>query len=196
MPFRIKSKQALTDQGLLDAFINSGNLEWLGILYQRYMHLVYGVCLKYYKDRDLAQDGVMEIFEKLAKDLPNHQIREFKPWLYVITKNHCLMALRHMKSIQAHEGLLKIETALFMENSFDWHPFEKDGQDDLEERLKACLEKLKLQQKACIEQFYLEKKCYQEIGQSLNLDLKNVKSYIQNGKRNLKNCLEGVYEEA
>ena len=64
---------------------------------------------------------------------------------------------------------------------------------DLEEslvKLESCIKKLKADQKICIEQFYLEKRCYQEIVEKTNIELKKVKSFIQNGKRNLKICLE------
>lgn len=194
MFFQTKPKQVFTDDELLDKFREHFDILWLGQLYGRYMHLVYGVCMKYLKDREWAQDCVMEIFEKLVKELPVNDVINFKPWLYVVTKNHCLMALRHRKSIQTRENILKINQPVFMENSFHWHPFENNGHEQLEERLKECMEKLKTQQKSCIELFYLEKKCYNEISEMLNIDIKNVKSFIQNGKRNLKICIEETNE--
>jgi RNA polymerase sigma-70 factor (ECF subfamily) len=195
MPFHISPKKVLTDDELLEKFKEHGDLDVLGQLYERYMHLVYGVCLKYYKDREQAQDGVMEIFEKLIKELPDKEVNNFKPWLYVVTKNHCLMAIRHQKSIQTQMHKIQIDQSVFMENSFDWHPFENNGQEHMEDLLQICLNKLKAQQKSCIEQFYLEKKCYKEISDNLNLDVKKVKSFIQNGKRNLKICLDGAHEK-
>lgn len=195
MPFHIKPKKAITDDELLEKFKKHGDLDVLGQLYERYMHLVYGVCLKYFKDREQAQDGVMEIFEKLIKELPDKVIINFKPWLYVVTKNHCLMAIRHQKSIQTQMHKIQIDQSVFMENGFDWHPFENNGQENMEDLLQICLDKLKNQQKLCVEQFYLEKKCYKEISDNLNLDVKKVKSFIQNGKRNLKICLDGAHEK-
>lgn len=195
MPFRIKPKNNYTDEELLEKYRDNGDHDWLGQLYSRYMHLVYGVCLKYLKEREQAQDSVIEIFEKLVKELPNRDVNHFKPWLYVVTKNHCLMAIRHQKSVKTRENIFLINQTDFMENSFDLHPFDNNGQEILEDQLKKCLEKLKNQQKICVEQFYLEKKCYKEISEFLSLDIKKVKSYIQNGKRNLKICLEEAYEE-
>ncbi len=194
MPLRLLPRKPFSDEELLDKFRKDGDMDELGQLYKRYMHLVYGVALKYLKNRDRAQDCVMEIFEKLVKELPGKEINSFKPWLHVVTKNYCLMALRHDKSVQTREADYKNIQLLFVENDYDWHPFENNGHDDLDEKLKGCLEKLKAQQKLCIEQFYLEKRCYKEISESLSIDIKKVKSFIQNGKRNLKICLEGTYE--
>ena len=104
-----------SDEELLRNFRESGNLDVLGELYSRYMHLVYGVSLKYLSDRDDAQDAVMQIFEKLIHDLPRHEVTNFKSWLYVLTKNHCLMEIRSRKSTDKRLEGLKIEQE-FMES--------------------------------------------------------------------------------
>ena len=178
-----------SDEELLEKFRLLGNLDLLGELFARYMHLVYGVSLKYFKDRDEAQDAVMNIFEKLIVDLPKHKVQNFKSWLYVLTKNHCLMEIRSRKSTDRKLEGLKIEQE-FMESADELHPIDRED-DSIEDALKDCIEKLKSEQKQCIELFYYKKQCYQEVAEKLNMDEKKVKSYLQNGKRNLKICLEG-----
>ena len=178
-----------SDEELLEKFRLLGNLDLLGELFARYMHLVYGVSLKYFKDRDEAQDAVMNIFEKLIVDLPKHKVQNFKSWLYVLTKNHCLMEIRSRKSTDRKLEGLKIEQE-FMESADELHPIDRED-DSIEDALKNCIEKLKSEQKQCIELFYYKKLCYQEVAEKLNMDEKKVKSYLQNGKRNLKICLEG-----
>jgi RNA polymerase sigma-70 factor (ECF subfamily) len=178
-----------TDEELLAEFSASGNLEVLGELYSGYMHLVYGVCLKYLNDRDEAKDAVMQIFEKLISEIPKQRIENFRSWLHVVTRNFCLMELRSKKS---HEEKLKewtINTNDFMEYAYDLHPIDKD-EPDMEVALTDCIEKLKDEQKKCIRQFYFENRCYNEIAVSLGVDVNKVKSHLQNGKRNLKLCLE------
>ena len=155
------------------------------------MHLVYGVALKYLGERESAQDAVMQIFEKLIPDLPRQEVRNFKSWLYVISKNHCLMELRSRKSRDQKADSIKTELE-FMESGGEMHPIDEDS-DSLEDALKACIEKLKDEQKQCIRMFYYEKRCYREIALTLNMEEKKVKSLLQNGKRNLKICLEGTY---
>jgi RNA polymerase sigma-70 factor (ECF subfamily) len=177
-----------SDEELLLQFRKSGNLELLGELYSRYMHLVYGVSLKYLEDRDEAKDSVMEIFEKLITELPRHQVEVFKSWLYVLTKNHCLMQLRSRKQAEKKLEGLKIEHD-FMESSDEMHPIDREDQSH-EKELRECIEELKLEQKQCIELFYYQQLCYREISLQLQMDEKKVKSYLQNGKRNLKICLE------
>ncbi|MEN8201426.1 MAG: sigma-70 family RNA polymerase sigma factor [Bacteroidota bacterium] len=179
----------ISDKDLLDTYRKTSSLEVLGELYARYMHLVYGVSLKYFGDRSDAQDAVMHIFEKLVEDLPRHEVRNFKSWLYVLTKNHCLMEIRSKKSSDQRLEGLKIEQE-FMESADELHPMDRED-EIIEKALKECIEKLKSEQKQCIELFYYQKLCYQEIAEKLGINEKKVKSYLQNGKRNLKICLEG-----
>jgi RNA polymerase sigma-70 factor (ECF subfamily) len=178
-----------TDEELLQLFDRNGSLDTLGVLYSRYMHLVYGVSLKYLGNREDAKDVVMQIFEKLIIDLPGQEVRNFKSWLYVLTKNYCLMQIRSNKSAGGRMEGYKIERE-FMESEQALHPIDKEDHS-VEEALKNCIEQLKIEQKQCIELFYYEKLCYQEIAEKLKMSEKKVKSYLQNGKRNLKICLEG-----
>jgi RNA polymerase sigma factor (sigma-70 family) len=179
-----------TDEWLIAKFKSTGDLEFLGQLYEKYMHLVYGVCLKYLKDRDASQDATMQIFEKLIVELPKRDVQNFKPWLHVISKNHCLMYLRSLKSRSAREEKLFENTDIFMESSYELHHNSESGLEEDLEALKKCISKLKQEQKECVKLFYLDEKCYQEIADEINVDLKKVKSLIQNGKRNLKICIE------
>jgi RNA polymerase sigma-70 factor, ECF subfamily len=178
-----------TDEELISEFSSSGNLELLGLLYSSYMHLVYGVCLKYLKDRDEAKDAVMQIFEKIITELPKQKIENFRGWLYVVTKNYCLMHLRSMKSQEEKFSEWIIDNSVFMENNTDLHPIDDDG-SDMEAALKDCIKRLKDEQGDCIRLFYFEDRCYNEIALRLNIDEKKVKSYLQNAKRNLKLCME------
>ena len=178
------------DEWYIARFRKKGDLEDLGKLYGRYMHLVYGVCIKYLKDREAARDAVMHIFEKLIIEIPKRQIENFKPWLHVLTKNHCLMQLRAGKAKTSQREKMLADTGFFMENSYELHP---DNEQALERDLavmKKCIELLKQQQKECVKLFYLEEKSYREISGELDIELKKVKSLIQNGKRNLKICIE------
>ncbi len=190
--FKNKEK---SDEELLDAFQKSGNIELLGMLFERYMHLIYGVCLKYLKNKDDAQDAVIEIYEKLGKELLEKQVETFKPWLYVVTKNYCLMELRKQQSQLKKAKEFEKNELSFMESTQNIH-LNTDGwePEEMDKRLQECLSKLRDHQRSCIELFYFKELCYQEISDNLNIDLKKVKSYIQNGKRNLKICIESYSE--
>jgi RNA polymerase sigma-70 factor (ECF subfamily) len=179
----------ITDEELLRQFNRNGSLETLGALYSRYMHLVYGVSLKYLESREDARDAVMQIFEKLISDLPGQEIRNFKSWLYVLTKNFCLMQIRSQKSADGRLEGYKFEQE-FMESGSEMHPMDRED-PSAEADLQRCMDKLKKEQKQCIELFYYQNRCYQEIAEQLGIDEKKVKSFLQNGKRNLKICLEG-----
>ena len=179
-----------SDDRLIAKFKSTGDLEYLGKLFDKYMHLVYGVCLKYLKEREASQDATMQIFEKLMVELPKREIDNFKPWLHVITKNHCLMQLRSQKIKFAQQEKLVSEQDYFMESSIELHLNNEPVLEHDLETLRKCIEQLKSEQKECVSLFYLEEKCYQEISDELNFELKKVKSFIQNGKRNLKICME------
>jgi RNA polymerase sigma-70 factor (ECF subfamily) len=194
MHFKIQGKQShhKTDEELIDEFTSSGSLEVLGELYSQYMHLVYGVCLKYLKERDDAKDAVMQIFEKIITEIPKQSIGNFRGWLYVVTRNFCLMHLRSMKS--QDEKLIEWanDTSVFMEYSSALHPIDEDG-EEMEKDLEDCIKRLKDEQAESIRLFYYENRCYSEIAACLNTDEKKVKSHLQNAKRNLKLCLEGKH---
>jgi len=179
------------DEDLIREFRAESDLEILGELYSRYMHLVYGVCLKYLKERDESMDAVMQIFEKLITEIPKHDIENFRGWLHVVTRNHCLMILRSKKSSDEKLKEWMSESEIFMENDSSLHPLdESSNQVMIEKDLEDCIERLKEEQKQCIRLFYFGNKCYNEIASGLRMDEKKVKSHLQNGKRNLKLCLE------
>ena len=174
-----------SDEELLRLYQQEDNLKWLSALYLRYASLLYGVCLKYLKNRDEAQDAVMQIHEKLIRDLHRHEIQHFRGWIYVSARNHCLMQLRAQKGARTEEI-----SPFLMENSTDGHPDVASWKEERDSRLQECLQKLAHPQQTCVTLFYLEEKCYKEISAITGFDANQVKSYIQNGKRNLKNCLE------
>ncbi len=191
MIFRIpgKKKNVKSEEELLAEFRSSGDLELLGELYSGYMHLVYGVCLKYLKNRDSSMDAVMQIFEKLITEIPRHEVENFGSWLHVVTKNYCLMQLRSEKTQSEKLAGWINESSVFMENDPELHPIDEDS-PDIDKALGDCIERLKEEQRRCIRLFYYENRCYNEIADMLKMEEKQVKSYLQNGKRNLKICLE------
>jgi len=184
-----KREKYRSDEELISDFTLSGNLDLLGDLYTRYMPLVYGVCLKYLKNREESSDAVMQIFEKLISEIPKQRIENFRSWLHVVTKNYCLMQLRSEKSKKERFDEWLNDPVVFMENSISLHPIDED-RTDIDKRLLDCIEKLKMEQKECIQLFYFDNKCYKEIASFMDLDENKVKSYLQNAKRNLKICLE------
>jgi RNA polymerase sigma-70 factor, ECF subfamily len=189
--FKIKGRlpNQKSDEDILAELRSGGNLDLLGQLYSRYMHLVYGVCLKYLRNRDESMDVVMQIFEKLIIEIPKQKIDNFRSWLHVVTKNYCLMKIRSEKARTEKTIEWMSNNVLFMEYEYFLHPIDDDEQEK-EKLLMDCIEKLKHEQKECIKQFYYNDSCYAEIAANLNIDEKKVKSYLQNAKRNLKLCIE------
>lgn len=179
-----------SDAELIDEYKRSRDNLFVGILYKRYAHLVLGLCIKYLKDRDESQDAVMQIFEKLLADLLKHKVDFFKSWLYTFSKNHCLMQLRQRqarlkKDIELHEN-----ASLFMENDGGLHHNDAGSREAQYQVLEGAISELNQEQKVCIEWFYLKDKSYVEIAEITGYSLNEVKSYIQNGKRNLKLKIE------
>lgn len=177
--------KSFEDEELVALYKKSGELAIVGELYNRYTSLTYGVCLKYLKDREESKDAVMHIFEKLIVTLKDHEISQFKGWLYVTARNHCLMQLRAGKNKKFEEI-----SPFLMESGEDVHLLEGPEIESNLSKLESCIETLPEEQKQCVKLFYLEKKCYKEITELTGFELNKVKSYIQNGKRNLKICME------
>lgn len=179
----------LSDEELVEIYRQKGDMELLGQLYQRYTGLVFGVCMKYLKNEDDSKDAVMQIFEKLIVTLKEHEVNNFKSWLHVLTKNHCLMWLRskkntHYKDIQEINFEKNVELTYHLHHNNEGH-----AERDLK-NLKMAISSLPSGQKECIELFYLHEKCYKEIVDITGFELKKVKSYIQNGRRNLRIYME------
>jgi RNA polymerase sigma-70 factor (ECF subfamily) len=175
----------LDDLELIRQYKASGDLEILGQLFTRYTSLVFGVCLNYLRNREEAKDTVMQVFEKLVQSLKEHNVENFKGWLYVSTRNQCLMYLR------ARKGKFNEEISPeLMENELFLHPEEEPEIEQNITKLEKCIEQLAEKQRWCVQLFFLEEKCYKDITNLTGFDLNKVKSYIQNGKRNLKICME------
>ena len=176
----------MTDKELLAKYDTDHDSRWLGILLQRYTLLLLGVCMKYLKNEEEAKDSVQQIFLKVIQELQKYKVEYFKSWLYMVAKNHCLMKLRDRQSKIPVELTEKLMAA--PEETTDW---QNVLQNDLTmEMMETSLKQLNPEQQQCVTLFYLEKKSYQEITGITGFSLLQVKSYIQNGKRNLRILIE------
>lgn len=176
----------MDEKQLLQYYKETGSLDALGKLYAPYMSLLYGVCYKYLQDAEQSQDAVMQIFDELINKLRVYEVDNFKSWVYVYARNFCLMQLRKNKQItkvDIEENLYESEKMLNDDDEKKW------GEQDFE-KLESCIAGLNQEQELCIRMFYLEQKCYKDIAEQTGHDIARVKSYIQNGRRNLKICME------
>jgi len=175
-----------SDKELVAAFKETGNINHLSTLYQRYMDLVFGVCLKYFKDSERSKDAVMDIFDELHTKLKVHEVENFKGWVHVLARNYCLMQLRSPRNLKTTEF-----NPAFMQSEQNTHlNGETFDKEENFRKLERCMEALPTEQRRTVELFYLENKCYNEIAELTGFDWSKVRSYIQNGKRNLKICME------
>lgn len=175
-----------TDAELVQAYREQGSMPVLGNLYNRYMDMVYGICLKYLQEPEDAQDAVMAIFEELVIKLRQHQVENFKSWLYTLSRNHCLMRLRSLKrspTVKFGDTVMHSEAEQHLEDVLN--------REENLKQLETCLESLADNQRKVIELFYLQGKCYHTISAETGIEWAHVRSYIQNGRRNLRICMEG-----
>lgn len=181
---------------------NSHEVAYIGELYQRYTHLVYGVCMKYLHNETEAEDMTMQIFEKLIVELKKHNVSAFKPWLHMVVKNHCMMHFRKENTKGKKSSKLSFELGQLMENEPHDHLIEaEDEKQEAEDRafvlkyLKDGMEELKEEQRECIELFYIKNCSYTETAKLTGYSVNEVKSYLQNGKRNLKKYITSKNNE-
>ena len=197
MPFlRSPRRDDRADEDLAAAYRRDGDPEVLGLLYGRYLELVYGLCLQYLKDAGRAEDAAMDVYEQLAAQLRRHEVAHFRPWLYRLARNHCLMIVRRPASHLSPRST-SVATAGGVEvdgmQIADLAHLDLDAAADREadlRRLEACAAELAAGQATCIRRFYLEGASYADLAAELAWPLGRVRSAIQNGRRNLKKCVE------
>jgi len=185
VPFLKNIASDKSDSELVQQYKQSQDLNALAELFQRYMDLVYGVCLKYLKQAENAQDSTLALFEEVGAKLLKHEVDNFKGWLYTLAKNHCLMRLRSEKKqtiVNFDVTLVQSEETVHLNGALE--------KEENFKRLEHCMGQLINDQRRVIELFYLESKCYNEIAELTGIDWNKVRSYIQNGRRNLKLCME------
>lgn len=178
-------QENLTDEELLKRYCDSGELVYFVEAYKRYMPLVYGVALKYLKRPEDAQDAVMQLFEELIVKVKETEIQSFKAWLYTCIRNNCLMEIR-----KRSKNLSVSLDDSFMEFCDDFHLTVVSESENREESLRECVESLPEKQRISVKYFFFNELSYKEVEERTGFSLKMVKSFIQNGKRNLKLCLE------
>lgn len=180
-----KLHKHITDQELLERFYADHDNQWLGILLERYTLLLLGVCMKYLKDEEQARDSVQQIFLKAITELHKYRVDYFKSWIYMVAKNHCLMQLRDKPGKNTVEVKDNIpaeaiegdkESLLLNERTYEY--------------MSEALKELNADQQLCVTLFYMEKKSYQQIAEQTGYNMMQVKSHIQNGKRNMRILIE------
>lgn len=179
----------MPDQELLHKF-HDGNNRYIGVLLERYTLLLFGVCIKYLRNEEDAKDAVQQIFLKVISELKKYKVEHFKSWLYMVARNHCLMHLREKSNFKISE--LDESLPLPQKNLETETVYEKEK---LHSALEASLDELQEAQKTCLTLFYLNKKSYTEISGITGFNMMQVKSHIQNGKRNLKILVEKKLEK-
>ena len=175
----------IDDADLLQNFYKDHDNKWLGILLPRYTLLLLGVCMKYLKNEEDARDCVQQIFLKVINELHKYRVEYFKSWIYMIAKNHCLMKLRRNKAIA-----VELNEQITLAINDNLNKTEQIEKDKLLAKMQEAIEKLNPQQQQCVNLFYLQKKSYAEITEITGLTMMQVKSHLQNGKRNLKMMME------
>jgi len=184
-----KKKEYVSDEDLLLQYKQSGDKDLFADLFKKHVTSVYGTCLFYLQDKDEAQDATMVLFEKLMLDIGSREINNFKAWLSFVVRNHCISLIRKNKTASKHrKSYYEFEME---ETSYEAEEKIQSVSDDLLlQEMKNCLPRLKDRQRLCVERFYLHSKSYQDIADETGYSLNEIKSHIQNGKRNLKLMIE------
>lgn len=179
------NRSKLSDRELVERYRYSYDTAYIGVLFQRYTHLLFGVCMKYLKNEERAKDAVMEVFEKVIGDLRRHDVEEFRPWVYTVTRNHCLMGLRKDKTQSVrHEDYSHFVRSI-MEDDGSVH-LNGASPEETDRKLMQAIDRLKEEQQRCVRLFYFEERSYEQIQELTGYTFKEVKSHLQNGKRNLR----------
>ena len=187
--FRKIKYDQLSDEELIRRYSSSENTEYVGELFSRYSHLVFGICLNFLKDRNDSKDAVITIFERIIHELKKQEVDKFKNWLFSVSRNYCLNQIRSKNRLSLREKIFSDE----FENEIVSETELTDNEQEVE-IIQQAIKELKEEQSICIHLFYFEQKSYADIVVETGYSNEQVKSYIQNGKRNLKNILKSNYE--
>jgi len=180
-----------SDEDLLALYVQTNSSGYFGELYNRYIPLIYGLCLKYLQDTERAEEATMELFKTLLPEVSGYEIKDFKTWIYSVAKNHCLQIVGKEKQ----HILVDLDTSSVEEFDNVLNLLEGNGPKDEIAALNHCIQKLPIQQKISISLFFKEEMSYEDIVEKTGYLLKTVKSQIQSGKRNLKTCVEKYRNE-
>lgn len=179
-----KNITKLSNEELFEIYKNGRQTVLFHELYRRYIPMLYGLCLKYLRNEQDAQDAIMDLFEYLNEKISNYEIANFHSWLYTVAKNHCLLKIRKENQVYFEDINEEI-----MENDYFFTLLDEEKSNEKKSALEYCMKDLGEEQRTTVEYFYYENKSYADIVLLTGYTLNNVKSYIQNGKRNLKNCI-------
>lgn len=190
-----KERKPLKDSELIDCYRNSHDPKYVGELYQRYLHLVTYICSNYLEVDEDIEDASMDIFEKLLDELKRHEIRDFKNWLHSVTRNHCLKILRKKNPVILSEKVTKLNGSAFLGLRQEFGVGIKEDKHQIIRQMMQGLQWLNNEQRECLEHFYLDDMSYKQVADYTGYSVNQVKSHIQNGKRNLKIYLSNQENE-
>lgn len=173
-----------SDEELIVHYQQSGDNQWLGLLLERHTLLLLGIAMKYLKDKAQAQDAVQQVFIKTITNFPKEPVQNFKGWLYILMRNHCFGVLRNANFHASDEVLIHLESPESKSHE-EWMSDEL-----MRQQMHQAIESLNAEQQICIRLFYIEERSYKEIMERTQFSFEQVKSYVQNGKRNLKIALQ------
>lgn len=181
-----KQRNSKSDVELIECYRNSHDPKYVGELYQRYLHLVTYICSNYLEVDEDIEDASMDIFEKLLDELKRHEISDFKNWLHSVTRNHCLKLLRKKNPVVLSEKVTKLNGSAFLELREEFGIGIQEDKHEIIRQMMRGLRWLNKEQRECLEHFYLDRLSYKQVSDYTGYSINQVKSYIQNGKRNLK----------
>lgn len=160
----------MTDEEILHG-VSQGNQQALEVLLAEYAGFLHSFLEHLTKDRELAEELVQDIFLKVweARDTLM-QIRDFKSYLFIISRNHALKVVDKMLTERKRHA--------------EWKKQHFDTHDELisEDRLSLvdeAISKLPPQQLKVWTMSRREGKQYSEIAAELKLSKETVKYYLK-----------------
>ena len=177
-----------SDEQMVQRFQKSGDTYYAALLFERYNELTVSMSLSYLKNQMDAEDATMECFEVLVRDLATTEVKNFGGWYYSVVRNLLLKYKRQSKKVQSTDLVEDVHAnaaEMDVEELFDDMP-----KPEMEAVLEEAFSALKEEQATALKLFFLEGKSYDAIAAAMEVDIKKVKSLIQNGKRKMKIVLE------
>ncbi|MEL6655687.1 MAG: sigma-70 family RNA polymerase sigma factor [Bacteroidota bacterium] len=187
----LKSQDQKSDEELVRQFQQSGDRFLLGLLLRRYSQSILGTCHYYLRQPQDAEDAAMEVCELIVRQLQKpKEIKRFKDWVFIIARNYCFRKLKDNKrltelSTEWEKDFLNSDVQYELGDTLYVQ------EEALYARVDAEIQQLNEQQRLCLTAFYWQGEKYKDIAARYGMTTDEVRSAIQNGRRNLRNRFKG-----
>ena len=177
----------VSERGLIEG-CQKGKAKLQRLLYERYAPKMLGVCMRYFRSKDEAQDALQDGFVKVYTKINDFRGQgSFEGWIRRIMVNTSLNLIRNNLKHLYHEDVDDVRIQIADANvEFD--------QFNVQDILRL-IQKLPSGYKVVFNMFEIDGFSHKEIADELNVSVNTSKSQLLKARRHLRKELEKLHKE-